>query len=145
MSEDAKFDVLIIDEGQDFRDDGDKLSLLDTLAKGGLAKGRWRWFEDLNQILTPTATETPSSSLCEFTDTLDDAREYKLVGNLLNTSQIASRVSEAIGFAYDSNTLALDGPEVDVAPLVPGRAYDVLDDLVRKYLAPDIEARRYSA
>ena len=145
LSEDAKFDVLIVDEGQDFRDVGDKLALLDALVKGGLAKGRWRWFEDLNQILTPPATETPSVSLCELTAILDDAGEYKLVGNWRNTSQIASRVSNAMGLAYDSDTLALDGPEVDVAPLVSGREYDVLDALVRKYLAPDIEARRYSA
>ena len=108
--------------------------------KGGLAKGRWRWFDDLNQILTPPATETPSSSLCELTTTLDDAGEYKLVGNWRNTYQIASHVSDAMGLAYDSDTLALDGPEVDVAPLVPGREYDVQDALVRKYLAPDIEA-----
>ena len=40
-----KFDLLVVDEGQDFRDDGDKLALLDAMLKGGLAKGRWRWFE----------------------------------------------------------------------------------------------------
>jgi hypothetical protein len=144
QSEDAKFDVLIVDEGQDFRDDGDKLALLDSLLKGGLAKGRWRWFEDLNQILTPPATEKPSAALTEMTSTLDDAGEYALRGNWRNTAQIAARVSAAMAMDYEADGLALEGPEVLTVPLMPGKEFAMLDALVRQKLAPEIATRQYS-
>jgi len=144
QSEDAKFDVLIVDEGQDFRDDGDKLALLDSLLKGGLAKGRWRWFEDLNQILTPPTTEKPSAALTEMTSTLDDAGEYALRGNWRNTAQIAARVSAAMAMDYEADGLALEGPEVLTVPLMPGKEFAMLDALVRQKLAPEIATRQYS-
>jgi hypothetical protein len=81
LAEEAKFDVLIVDEGQDFRDDGDKLALLDALVKGGLTKGRWRWFEDLNQVLTPPSEGVPSAQLAQHTANLDEAAEFVLKGN----------------------------------------------------------------
>jgi len=143
-SEDAKFDVLIVDEGQDFRDDGDKLALLDSLLKGGLAKGRWRWFEDLNQILTPPTTEKPSAALTEMTSTLDDSGEYALRGNWRNTAQIAVRVSAAMAMDYEADGLALEGPDVLTVPLMPGKEFAMLDALVRQKLAPEIATRQYS-
>jgi hypothetical protein len=144
LAEDAKFDVLIVDEGQDFRDDGDKLALLDGLLKGGFAKGRWRWFEDLNQILTPASTEKPSAVLTELTSVLDDAGEYVLKGNWRNTAQIAARVSAAMGLDYEPDGLALEGPEVFTAPLMPGKEFAMLEALVQKKLAPEIATRQYS-
>lgn len=48
----AKFDLLVIDEGQDLRDDASKLAFMDAILKGGLKDGRWWWFEDLDQILS---------------------------------------------------------------------------------------------
>jgi superfamily I DNA and RNA helicase len=59
LPEERKFDLLVVDEGQDFRDDGDKLALMDALLKGGLSKGRWRWFEDIDQILSHEAPNPP--------------------------------------------------------------------------------------
>jgi hypothetical protein len=145
IPEEAKFDVLIVDEGQDFRDDADKLALMNAMLKGGLAKGRWRWFEDLNQILTPQSTEPPSKVLCELTGILDDNAVYVLSGNWRNTEQIAVKVSAVMGLAHEPDRLALEGPEVATAPLMVGKEFDMLDALVRKLLAPEIATRQYSA
>jgi len=144
LAEEAKFDVLIVDEGQDFRDDGDKLALLDALVKGGLSKGRWRWFEDLDQVLTPPATTPPSAGLLALSGELDDAGEYILTGNWRNTAQIAARVCDVMGLPHDPDTPALEGPNVDTVPLIPGKEFDMLEALVAKVLAPELAARRYA-
>jgi hypothetical protein len=144
LAEEAKFDVLIVDEGQDFRDDGDKLALLDGLVKGGLTKGRWRWFEDLDQVLTPPTDIVPSGLLAEHMATLDDAAEFVLKGNWRNTAQIAERVSAAMGLDYHADGLALEGPEVQTAPLRPGKEFAMLDALVRQEFSTDIATRQYS-
>jgi hypothetical protein len=144
LPEESKFDILIVDEGQDFRDDGDKLALLDAVLKGGLAKGRWRWFEDLNQILTPPSDEKPAGLLVELTAILDDAAEYELKGNWRNTAQIAARVSAAMGMEHTPDGLALEGPEVLTAPLRPGKEFAMLDALVRQEFSTDIATRQYS-
>jgi len=144
LPEEARFDVLVVDEGQDFRDDGDKLALLDALLKGGLSKGRWRWFEDLNQLLTPPASAPPSAALQALSADLDEAGEYVLTGNWRNTAQIAARVCDVMGLPHDQETPALEGPNVDTAALIPGKEFDMLEALVTKVLAPDIAARRYA-
>ena len=144
LPESEKFDVLVVDEGQDFRDDEDKLALLDGILKGGLANGRWRWFEDLNQVLTPTSEAAPSASLAALSALLDDAAEYQLIGNWRNTSQIAARVCNAMGLVYDADDLALDGPEVMTAPLKPGSEFSVLEGLIKNQLAPEIAKRQYA-
>lgn len=145
LPEDRKFDVLIVDEGQDFRDDGDKLALMDALLKGGLAQGRWRWFEDLNQVLTPPSGEPPSDTLRDLAAVLDDNAEFALTGNWRNTEQIAARVCAAMQLPYAPDGIGLEGPEVATAPLRPGQAFDMLDALVRKLLAPEIATRQYAA
>lgn len=144
LAEEAKFDVLIVDEGQDFRDDGDKLALLDALVKGGLPKGRWRWFEDLNQVLTPPTEGVPSAELAQHTANLDEAAEFVLKGNWRNTAQIAERVSAAMGLDHHAEGMALEGPEVLTAPLRPGQEFAMLEALVQKKLAPEIATRQYS-
>jgi hypothetical protein len=42
------YDVLVVDEGQDLLSTDILLGLLDPLLIGGLEKGRWRWFMDMN-------------------------------------------------------------------------------------------------
>jgi hypothetical protein len=145
LPEEVRFDVLIVDEGQDFRDDADKLALLDALLKGGFAKGRWRWFEDLNQVLTPPADTSPDPVLAELAAVLDDNAEVVLSGNWRNTDQIARRVSAVMGLPHEPAGPSLEGPDVSTATLVPGREFDVLDALVRKVLAPDIAVKKFNA
>ena len=144
LPEADRFDVLVVDEGQDFRDDGDKLALLAAMLKGGLSKGRWRWFEDLDQVLTPPATTPPSAGLLALSGELDDAGEYILTGNWRNTAQIAARVCDVMGLPHDPDTPALEGPNVDTVPLIPGKEFDMLEALVAKVLAPELAARRYA-
>ena len=142
---DRKLDVLIVDEGQDFRDDPDKLALLDAMLRGGLAQGRWRWFEDPDQLLTPAPEPIPAPPPGSPAAALDDNAVFELAGNWRNTDQIARKVSAALGIPHLSNDVALEGPEVSVVPIVPGREFDLLDALVRKVISPDLAVRRYSA
>jgi hypothetical protein len=143
LPEDQKFDVLIVDEGQDFRDDGDKLALLNAMLKGGFTKGRWRWFEDLNQILTPPSDDKPSATLHELTEVLDDNAEFELTGNWRNTDQIASRVCAAMGLTFAPGKVGLSGPEVDAATLKPGLEFETLNALISQLVAPEIATRQY--
>jgi hypothetical protein len=73
------------------------------------------------------------------------AEEAKFdVLNWRNTAQIAERVSAAMELAYLSDGLALEGPEVMTAPLMPGKEFAMLEALVLKKLAPEIATRQYS-
>ena len=140
-----KFDVLVVDEGQDFRGDTEKLELMDALLRGGLTRGIWRWFEDLDQVLTPPAEGRADERLARLTDILDQNAEFRLSGNWRNTSQIAQRVDAVMRLPHEPTGAALEGPDVGLAELVPGREFEVLDVLVRRYLAADIGVKRFNA
>lgn len=144
LPEAGRFDVLIVDEGQDFRDDPEKLALLDALVKGGLTRGRWRWFEDPDQLLTPTPAGSPPPAADGPAAALDDNAVFELTGNWRNTEQIAQKVCAALGIPHQSTGVALEGPDVTVVPIVEGREFDLLDALVRKVIAPDLAVRRYT-
>ncbi|WP_433975395.1 NERD domain-containing protein [Tunturiibacter lichenicola] len=47
------WDVLLVDEGQDLCQ-LDSLDILNSMVSGGLDKGRWRWFGDPNQQISPS-------------------------------------------------------------------------------------------
>jgi hypothetical protein len=120
-----KFDLLVIDEGQDFRDDGDKLALLDAMLKGGLAKGRWRWFEDLDQILSPEATTPPSAAHQALLDCLDAYGQVEVACNWRNTEQIANMAAKVMGRPMPPS-FGVQGPKVTTVDSRPGRDFDLL-------------------
>ncbi len=135
LSEDRKFDLLVVDEGQDFRDDGDKLALMDALLKGGLSKGRWRWFEDIDQILSPEAPNPPSSGHLEALQALEAGAEAMMVHNWRNTDQIGRAVAKVIG-RTDIETSGIPGPAVVSAPYPPGRELELLNLVLAKHVLP---------
>jgi hypothetical protein len=135
LPEERKFDLLVIDEGQDFRDDGDKLALMDALLKGGLSKGRWRWFEDIDQILSPEAPNPPSGSHLEALRALEAGAEAMMVHNWRNTDQIGRAVAKVIG-RTDIETSGIPGPAVVSAPYPPGRELELLDLVLAKHVLP---------
>jgi hypothetical protein len=120
-----KFDLLVVDEGQDFRDDGDKLALLDAMLKGGLAKGRWRWFEDLDQILSPEATTPPSAAHQALLDCLDAYGQVEVACNWRNTEQIANMAAKVMGRPTPPS-FGVQGPKVTTVDSRPGRDFDLL-------------------
>jgi hypothetical protein len=137
-----KFDLLVIDEGQDFRDDGDKLALLDAMLKGGLAKGRWRWFEDLDQILSPEATTPPSAAHQALLDCLDAYGQVEVACNWRNTEQIAQAAAKVMGRPTPPS-FGVQGPKVTPVDSRPGRDFDLLvavlgHDKLRAYRPEDI-------
>ncbi len=120
-----KFDLLVVDEGQDFRDDGDKLALFDAMLKGGLAKGRWRWFEDLDQILSPEATTPPSAAHQALLDCLDAYGQVEVACNWRNTEQIAQAAAKVMGRPTPPS-FGVQGPKVTTVDSRPGRDFDLL-------------------
>jgi hypothetical protein len=136
LSEDRKFDLLVVDEGQDFRDDGDKLALMDALLKGGLSKGRWRWFEDIDQILSPEAPNAPSGGHLEALQALEAGAEAMMVHNWRNTDQIGRAVAKVIG-RTDIETSGIPGPAVVSAPYPPGRELELLNLVLAKHVLPN--------
>jgi hypothetical protein len=135
LSEDRKFDLLVVDEGQDFRDDGDKLALMDALLKGGLSNGRWRWFEDMDQILSPEAPNSPSGGHLELLQALEAGAEALMVHNWRNTDQIGRAVAKVIG-RTDIETSGIPGPAVVSAPYPPGRELELLNLVLAKHVLP---------
>ncbi len=137
-----KFDLLVVDEGQDFRDDGDKLALLDAMLKGGLAKGRWRWFEDLDQILSPEAATPPAGTHLSLLEQLDAYGQMEVACNWRNTEQIAQAAAKVIGRPTPPS-FGVQGPKVTPVDSRPGRDFDLLaavlgHENLRKYRPEDI-------
>jgi hypothetical protein len=133
LPEDRKFDLLVVDEGQDFRDDGDKLALMDALIKGGLSNGRWRWFEDMDQILSPDAPNPPSGGHLEALQDLEVGAEALMVHNWRNTDQIGRAVAKVIG-RTDVETSGIPGPAVVSAPYPAGRELELLNVVLAKHV-----------
>ena len=137
-----KFDLLVVDEGQDFRDDGDKLALLDAMLKGGLAKGRWRWFEDLDQILSPEAATPPAGAHLSLLEHLDAYGQVEVDCNWRNTEQIAQAAAKVMGRPTPPS-FGVQGPKVTTVASRPGRDFDLLvavlgHENLRKYRPEDI-------
>ena len=140
--ETEKFDLLVVDEGQDFRDDGDKLALLDAMLKGGLAKGRWRWFEDLDQILSPEAATPPAGAHRSLLEHLDAYGQVEVDCNWRNTEQIAQAAAKVMGRPTPPS-FGVQGPKVTTVASKPGRDFDLLvavlgHENLRKYRPEDI-------
>jgi len=137
-----KFDLLVVDEGQDFRDDGDKLALLDAMLKGGLAKGRWRWFEDLDQILSPESATPPAGAHQALLECLDAFGQVEVDCNWRNTEQIAQAAAKVMGRPTPPS-FGVQGPKVTTVTSKPGRDFDLLaavlgHENIRKYRPEDI-------
>jgi hypothetical protein len=135
LPEHRKFDLLVVDEGQDFRDDGDKLAMMDALLKGGLSKGRWRWFEDMDQFLSPDAPNPSSGGHLEALQALEGGAEAVMVHNWRNTDQIGRAVAKVIG-RTDIETSGIPGPPVVSAPYPPGRELELLNLVLAKHVLP---------
>jgi NERD domain protein len=86
MPDNEKYDVLVVDEGQDLMNTVSVLCL-EGMVKGGLSKGRWTIYYDKNQNIFGKYEE-----LQDIYDELEDygATCYELSVNCRNTKQIAT-------------------------------------------------------
>ena len=101
-----RYDVLIVDEGQDLMNTYSILCL-NELVKGGLDKGRWAMYFDKNQNIFGQYEELQEI----FEDLEDKATCYPLSVNCRNTKQIA------VGNWYNTNIsqapiMKADGEEI---------------------------------
>jgi hypothetical protein len=140
ISQDDKYDLLVVDEGQDFRDDGDMLQLMDVLLKGGLSRGRWRWFEDRDQYLNPEPSSPPLHDHIQLLTILDEAPSAHLDNNWRNTEQIAQKVAQVMGQTVKQSS-RIFGPAIATAPLKEGKEFAMLEALLQKVVLKDFEPK----
>jgi hypothetical protein len=126
----AKFDLLVIDEGQDLRDDASKLAFMDAILKGGLKDGRWWWFEDLDQILSPEESVLPSTAGQALFALLDGAPEAVVERNWRNTEQIARAAAKVMGRPAHEGS-GISGPAVTTAAYQPGKELATLEAMMQ--------------
>jgi hypothetical protein len=102
-----KFDAVIVDEGQDILN-MESLSKVDTYLKGGLDKGRWCFFHDINNQSGLCGSFVPDAYeyLCALSPTRIPLRK-----NCRNSLPILNRIQEALQ-ADMGNAGVGDGPSV---------------------------------
>ena len=132
LADEDKLDMLVVDEGQDFRLSPDHLRVLNGLLRGGLTQGRWRWFEDPAQALVYAATPPPTHATAEAAlQALDAAPSAKLSRNWRNAEPIARAFARVSGHG-SGETGGFEGPGVSLALAPAGRELDALDALLQK-------------
>lgn len=87
VDERRKWDVLIVDEGQDLCS-LDCIDLIDKVVAGGWENGRWRWFGDPNYQVSPSF---PLDQDC-----LEYLKSMGMLTNLKNNIRNAGKIVEAI-------------------------------------------------
>lgn len=89
----GQFDALIVDEGQDLFT-GKDMETLDRFLTGGLEKGRWAIFHDINNQADPC--HTPEPEILPFLESQNPAR-VPLRTNCRNTLNIIDQVKTCLG------------------------------------------------
>lgn len=145
LPESDRFDLLVVDEGQDFRGDPEKLELMDALLKGGLAKGRWRWFEDPDQVLSPAPDKSTDPRIATLHGLLDDEAEYVVEGNWRNSEPIVLCACKALGVPYVEDDVGLHGPPVIGHGCKPGQERELLSAALAQIVGREIKEGRYRA
>lgn len=143
------FDVLIVDEAQDFLNDA-SISAIDHLVAGGLESGRWRMFLDPNN----------QSGLHEPMDTrvLDHLRkiaaQHRLKRNCRNTRQIVLQTQLLTGADIGVAVIEGEGPPIEIIDVTDAagtalaleeRIVNWLDDGVRPGHITILSPQRLSA
>jgi hypothetical protein len=107
IGERARFDVLIVDEGQDLLLPA-YVDMMDAVVSGGLERGIWRMFLDPRQNVYGSIPPQGIGRLSE-----GHPAEGRLQVNCRNTSPIAVETALLSARTVDE-VLSADGPEVDV-------------------------------
>ena len=102
----ARYDVLVIDEGQDLLLD-DYVEVLDALLVGGMASGSWRIFYDPYQDLFE-GTNLDGATLVRKAVSV----QYRLTMNCRNTQPIATTAA-LVGGVLPGDAMQTSGPDVE--------------------------------
>lgn len=107
-----QFDFLVVDEGQDILN-SQALDALDLLIKGGLEKGKWAWFMDLNfQAAVFGNYEVPAHNRLKLAAT----RTNSLDLNCRNTHQIVRLLEQSFPSAQHS-LARVEGEQININTL----------------------------
>ena len=104
---DSPFEVMIIDEGQDFKYYKPYVELVDWLVQGGLKNGRWAWFEDDKQAIFNVETGDEV-----FDPTQYGTGNIRLRENCRNTRPIAI-FTDLVSGTEPQECLNTSGPQVE--------------------------------
>ena len=83
--EQGKYDLLLIDEGQDMLS-LEAIGCFDAVLNGGIEKGSWRWFGDVNMQISPS--NPPEDGVLDYLK--DNSTHLSLGRNCRNTPEIIS-------------------------------------------------------
>ena len=107
-----RFDMLVVDEGQDLLDEP-SLAILERSLEGGMAAGRWRWFMDPNNQ-AGLHGQTDNDVLAFIRDAADGA-PWPLDENCRNTApmvkELKARLHADLGFPSPDAI----GPEPEIS------------------------------
>ncbi|MFZ9201313.1 MAG: NERD domain-containing protein [Opitutales bacterium] len=127
-----RFDLLVVDEGQDMRATPDHLRILDGLLRGGFAAGRWRWLEDAGQALVYTPEPpAPHPAADAVAAALASAAAAHLRRNWRNTDNVADAFARVAGLPRDPAS-GFPGPSPSLARAAKGRELETLDALLAR-------------
>ena len=101
------FDLMIIDEGQDFKYYRPYVEMVDWIVEGGLEKGRWIWFEDDRQAIFSTHSDGDVFEPEQY-----GTAKIRLRENCRNTRPIAAFTGLISGVLPEGD-LKRKGPEVE--------------------------------
>lgn len=101
----TKFDVLVVDEGQDLCQ-FDVLETLEKLIKGGIEKGKWRWFCDKDHQISPSFKFEKDAF--EYLSSLNAFR-YSFQSNVRNTPAIIFNIETFSRVKMEKNAKGFGG------------------------------------
>jgi len=123
------YDILIVDEGQDLFD-FDDIEVLETIFKGGLEKGEWYIFHDVNNqagLFSETKLE-----VLEYLEGFNPAK-IPLTTNCRNTNIILKKVQDSLHLDMGNKGTGL-GPEIHEFTITPEVSNNILNDEINKLL-----------
>ena len=135
LGDEARLDLLVVDEGQDLRVTPDHLRLLDGMVRGGFGQGRWRWFEDPGQALVfPPEPPPPHPVADAVIRSLASAPLAHLTRNWRNADPVARAFAKLAGLPHGDT--GFEGPAVSLATVREGKSAETLEALLTKVVLP---------
>lgn len=107
-----RFDLLVVDEGQDLLDEA-SLAVLDRTLDGGMAEGRWRWFMDPNNQ-AGLHGQTDNDVLAFIRDAAD-GEPWPLDENCRNTAPMVEEIQGRLQADLGAPSPDAIGPSPDIS------------------------------
>ena len=105
------FDILYVDEAQDFINQND-IEILDSLVKGGIVDGTWRFYGDLQNQISPDKT-IDQTVLNFLLDCTGNNSICKMNRNVRNTPQIVNYLEKVCSVRIGETAVRGAGPDVE--------------------------------